>query len=209
MACSGERARKKWRMSGKCSIICAAGSSSRQRGEVDDLLHGAPLYPCLRSGHGKQPVRPHSAGLFFGAEELWLGCGGVPDRGRVVQLAPPHPGPGICPREEWCVLSARAIATVIRSRLSHERSRRCRRRCAAPETGCSLAIITEKTPQRKGTLRSDSWLLWLLWLLWWLWFGLGDLTKCLWRYLSHACTINSGGRTPGRLTPVPATPSPP
>ena len=48
------------------------------------------------------------------------------------------------------------------------------------------------------------------WWWWWWWFGLGDLTKCLWRYLSHACTINSGGRTLGRLTPgVPATPSPP
>ena len=35
-----------------------------------------------------------SAGLFFKAEELRLGCGeGVPDRRRVVQLAPPHPRP--------------------------------------------------------------------------------------------------------------------
>ena len=60
-----------------------------------------------------------------------------------------------CPREEWCVLSARAIATVIRSCLSHERSRRCRRRCAAPATGCSLRSI-RKGDANKGTLGIDS-----------------------------------------------------
>ena len=47
----------------------------------------------------------------------------------------------LCPREEWCNFSARVIATVIRSSRSHERSRRCRRRCAAPDTGCSLGSI--------------------------------------------------------------------
>ena len=38
----------------------ACGQDHREsaRGEVDDLLHGAPLYPCLRSGHGKQPAGP-------------------------------------------------------------------------------------------------------------------------------------------------------
>ena len=54
----------------------------------------------------------------------------------------------VCPREEWCVLSASAIATVIRSCRSHERSRRCRRPCAALETGCSLRSIPTT---------SDSW----------------------------------------------------
>ena len=69
---------------------------SRQRGEIDDLLHGVPLYPFWQSGHGRQPVRPRPAGLFIvEAEELQLGCGVVPDRGRVVHLAPPLPGNGI------------------------------------------------------------------------------------------------------------------
>ena len=36
------------------------------------------------------------------------------------------------------MLSARAIATVICSCLSHERSRRCLRRCAAPEPAARL-----------------------------------------------------------------------
>ena len=41
----------------------------------------------------------------------------------------------LCPRGAvWCVASARAIATVIRSCRSHERSRRCRRLIAAPVT---------------------------------------------------------------------------
>ena len=35
---------------------------NRQWGDVDNLLHGAPLYPVLRSGHGKQPVRPRPSG---------------------------------------------------------------------------------------------------------------------------------------------------
>ena len=41
----------------------------------------------------------------------------------------------------WCNFSARAIATDIRSCRNMERSRRCRRRCAAPELGCSLGSI--------------------------------------------------------------------
>ena len=52
--------------------------------------------------------------------------------------------------------SARAIATVIRSCRSHERSRRCRRRCAAPETGCSLRSIPPQVTQKKGTFGIDS-----------------------------------------------------
>ena len=32
--------------------------------------------PAPRSRHGRQPVWPRSAGLFFKAEELRLGCGG-------------------------------------------------------------------------------------------------------------------------------------
>ena len=67
--------------------------SRKQRDRIDDLLHGAPLYPLMRPGQGRHPVRPRPAGLFFKAEELRLVCG-IPDRGRVVHLAPPHPGAG-------------------------------------------------------------------------------------------------------------------
>ena len=60
----------------------------------------------------------------------------------------------------WCNFSAKAIATVIRSCLSLERSRRCRRLIAAPETrsamGLPLGFGFEKTPQRKGTLGSNA-----------------------------------------------------
>ena len=57
--------------------------------------------------------------------------------GEVVWRAPrtrPHT-PALaffCPREERCVLSARAIATVIRSCRNMERSRRSLRRCTGP-----------------------------------------------------------------------------
>ena len=65
------------------------------RNGVDDLVHGVPLNPLFRPGQGRHPVRPRPAGLFVvEAEELRLGCGGVPDRRRIVQLVPPHPCPG-------------------------------------------------------------------------------------------------------------------
>ena len=63
--------------------------------------YGVPLKLLLRPGQGRHPVRPRPAGLFVEeAEELRLGCGGVPDRGRAVHLAPPHTGPG-CPLAPW------------------------------------------------------------------------------------------------------------
>ena len=123
---------------------------SRQRGEVDDLLNGAPLYPFLRSGHGKKQVRPRPAGLFFKAEELRLGAWG--SRIMAVSfISRPHtPALAIvCPREEWCVLSARAIATVIRSCRNMERSRRSLCRRATPlDEGRPLgsAIIVQRKP---------------------------------------------------------------
>ena len=52
----------------------------RERDDVDVLLHGAPQNPLLRPDL-REPVRPHAA-------ELRLGCGGIPDRGRAVHLAP-------------------------------------------------------------------------------------------------------------------------
>ena len=47
----------------------------------------------------------------------------------------------VCPREEWCVYSARAIATLCRSCFSHERRRRCLRRRAAPSPSTSPPAI--------------------------------------------------------------------
>ena len=34
-----------------------------QRDCVDDLFHGAPLYPCMRTGQGSDPVRPSTFGV--------------------------------------------------------------------------------------------------------------------------------------------------
>ena len=61
---------------------------------LDPVLHNVPLNPRLRRRVRDRPW-PRSAGLFLvEAEELRLGCGGIPDRRRVVQLVPPHTGPG-------------------------------------------------------------------------------------------------------------------
>ena len=134
IACSGsgEKARKKWRVSGNCSTHLRRRiiESRKQRDRIDDLLHGAPLCPLLRSRHGRQPVWPRSAGLFFKAEKLRLGSvGGGPARRRVVQLAPPTPQPWLSsvPVGRYGASlqpgpSRRSAAHVG----THERSRRCR-----------------------------------------------------------------------------------
>ena len=65
----------------------------------------------------------------------------------------------VCPREEWCVLSSAHVSAM-------SGARRCLRRCADPEPGCSLAIITERTPQRNGHAWVRQLLLLLSLLLW-------------------------------------------
>ena len=108
-----------------------------------------------------------AAGLFFKEdEELRPGSGGAPGSSPCSSARAPTPRPWQSSvLEEWRENSARAMATVIRSCLSHERSRRCRRRCAAPET-CQQA-----TQKKKGTLGIEGMLLllvvgcWCCWLL--------------------------------------------
>ena len=68
-------------------------------------------------------------------------------------------------RALWCNFSARAIATVIRSCLSHERSRRCRRLIAAlsyAAKGCPHAILTCRILANKGSLGSNLFFLFLV-----------------------------------------------
>ena len=54
----------------------------------DDLGNGASQNPLLLPDL-RQPVRPRPAGLFFKAEELRLGCGGLPSRRRVARAHTP------------------------------------------------------------------------------------------------------------------------
>ena len=63
-----------------------------------------------------------------------------------------------CPREEWCVLSARAIATVIRScRNNMERSRRSlRRQCSTPRGLHARVHAQQMTEKEMGTLGIDA-----------------------------------------------------
>ena len=105
------------------------------------LLHGVPLVPLLRPDL-REPVRPGAPDGRQVIHVHWMvqcACrlvrGMRPERGRVVQAGPPparllHLPVGAV----WCAASARAIATVMRSRLAHERSRRSRRLIAAPAT---------------------------------------------------------------------------
>ena len=96
ITCSGssESARRKWRISGNCTTICGAGSS-----RVGNEGFCCPVRRYARScgpdtagsRSGRPPPRSSS-----NDNSKSSGWGvGVPDRGRVVQLVPPHPGPGI------------------------------------------------------------------------------------------------------------------
>ena len=95
-----------------------------------------------------------------------------------------------CPREEWCVASATAIATAIRSCRSIERRRRSRRLIAAPMTRLAMA---DRWRRKK-----------LGWLWWWWWCGPCVHGKSL--SMNHDNATNSGGRTPG--SKLPASPPP-
>ena len=93
------------------------------RHHVGDLFHGAQLDPLLWSPLG-QAGRPHLPLGVFLVEELeeWLERRGLLSPWRIVLVVVPLlPGPGHL-RALWCNFSARAIATVIRSCLSHERA---------------------------------------------------------------------------------------
>ena len=62
-----------------------------QRDCVDDLFHGAPLYPCLRTGQGSDPVRPNPFGVLVKQIEehrIHPGVGRPLAPWRVVRLRP-------------------------------------------------------------------------------------------------------------------------
>ena len=106
-------------------------------------------------------------------EELGLGRGVLRISAVNCVSFPPSPSLAIFgPRGAvWCFTSAKAIATVIRSCRSHERSRRCRRFIAALAACSSLRhnnhveSMTKKVTLKPGQRLSDDLLLLLLLLL--------------------------------------------
>ena len=78
----------------------------------------------------------------------------------------PRPWPS-CPLEEWCENSDRAMATVIRPCRNMERSRRSRRRLAAPVALSTPSMVDNLKAQQKitkgATCLSLGW--------WWWWCG--------------------------------------
>ena len=106
-----------------------------RRDFVDDLLHGAPLYPCMRTGQGSDPVRLSPFGVL----------------GKQIEEHRIHPGVGR--NEEWCRAAANSMRTVIRSCRRNERSRRSLLRRAepvetrsakAPSAGLGIITVTQK-----------------------------------------------------------------
>ena len=56
------------------------------------MNHDVPLHHALPASDLRQRCWQAPAGLFFEAEELHLGCGGLPDLRRVVLLVGNRPG---------------------------------------------------------------------------------------------------------------------
>ena len=125
------------------------------RCRVDDLLHDAPRDSLLRPDVG-ETVRPRAPELghatVVGEKVLRAGLLGKGASGtRPCTSSRTHlPALTIlCPREEWCVNPARAMAIDCRSCLKAARSRRPFRRCTAPVTGCQLRSISQSQVTHK------------------------------------------------------------
>ena len=121
------------RMSTSCSTICGTiiWSIGDLQNRVNDLLHGGPLYTLLRQ-HLKQRCWPPGCwclpNVLPGVHRKVpgtsrLGEGIFRNTARTAHLAPlPWPLPSsVCCGAEWWVISARAIATLIRSCLMNWR----------------------------------------------------------------------------------------
>ena len=65
-----------------------------ERADGAEIFQDVPHHLLLPASDLRQRCWQAPAGLFFEAEELRLGCGGLPDLRRVVMLVPPHHGPG-------------------------------------------------------------------------------------------------------------------
>ena len=116
----------------------------------------------LRCGPGScgRPSRETGGGVFCRRGASYVTCSST----SLVTVA------DLCPREEWCVACATAIATAIRSCRSIERRRRSRRRLAAPAPSTPAMASTARVSmlrilwERQLSSGSDWW--------WW-WCGRG------------------------------------
>ena len=140
--------------------------SQKQRDRIDDLLHGTPLYPLLRPGQGRHPVRPRPAGLFFKAEELRLGCGGS----RIVAVKfISHPGPGNR-LSSWGMVRSLCQGHGDGHPLlpQHGAEPSLPTSLCSSRNGLLAEVHSTTRDAKKGTLGIDSMLL-MLRLWWWLW----------------------------------------
>ena len=148
MTCSGAgtSASKKGKMSGSCSPICGTGASricTMGATRTRSVMCSMTCRWTALASEASSSYRLKSTG--------W---GGGVFRTVAVQcnsLSPPALAI-LCPREERCNFSASAMATDIRSCRNMERGIRCRRRCAAPERGCSLRSIPQQVTQTRALL---------------------------------------------------------
>ena len=126
------------------------------------MHHGVRLDPLLPASDFRQRCWPAPPGS---SSNSWKRSGweGVISRISAVNCVSFLPSPTLAilgPRGAvWCFISARAIATVIRSCRSHERSRRYRRLIAAPAACSSLprndhvkSITNKSHTQTRATL---------------------------------------------------------
>ena len=119
-------------------------------------------------------------------------------------MAVKYNSPPALPCALWCVDSARAMATLIRSCRNMERRRRslsggghflCRRLHRVRRPSSTAEVSHKRQPRSYAWVETPGW--------WW-WCGQCVRGKSL--SINHDYATNSGGRTSGSLTPgVPAT----
>ena len=150
-------------MSVTCSTGCGTGASRIcTKGQMSAM--------CSKKCRSS-PTWPRGTPRQGGREPPWgRGASGTPPCGST-RTSPPALS-FLCPREEWCLNSDRAIATAIRSWRRNERRRRSLRRRALPvpppassrstSTIYRYTFLTQKATTRQR-LGGNAW--------WWWWWA--------------------------------------
>ena len=147
MTCAGTSMSNRLKTSKSCSTICGTGMS---RTWTMGTTSSCSMVRCWIRACGPRGS-PRQGG-----REPWGGGGSCRRGASYLSLCPSSPALSfLCPREEWCLNSDRAIATLCRSCRSHEHRRRSLRRRAAPSPSSrapNMAPVeqtTETEPTRK------------------------------------------------------------
>ena len=151
--------RKKECTSTGCSTICSTGTSRACTSSKMPLCCTKAPCGCISTrGAGRVP-----GGSRVCPRRAWCSSRTSPSPALVTVLWPRMASFAVGPYE-WCSTVARAIAIDIRSSRHHERSRRSRRRLAAPVQATSTMlparVLEKHTRQVRAAVNTGVQLLW-------------------------------------------------